>query len=792
MKTAFRSACVMTVLAIAILALTSAHGYMSQQDARTAAMNKIAPWVMERTAGGAQAEFLVVLNDQADLSRASGLRSKVEKGSYVRNALWNKAQATQGPIIQLLKERGIEYRSFYIVNMIWVKADQSVALELASRSDVARIEGNPAVQNKLPEPTAAIDTPQRPESPDAIEPGINYTRAPEVWAQGFNGQGIVVGGADTGYRWDHNALKNHYRGWNGATANHDFNWHDSVHTGGGTCGANSVVPCDDNFHGTHTMGTAIGDDGAGNQIGMAPGAKWIGCRNMNQGVGTPASYMECFEFFLAPYPVGGTPAQGNPAMAPDLTTNSWSCPTSEGCSPGTLQAGVEAQRAAGIMMVVAAGNSGSACSTVTDPPGIYDASYTVGALTTGTDTLASFSSRGPVTVDGSGRPKPDISAPGTSTRSATNSSITAYTTASGTSMATPHVAGSIALLWSAQPGLTNKIAQTEVLLDNASVHLSTASCSSTTGILPNNLFGYGRLDIRSAVDQALRYAVRPFDLDGDGKTDYAIYRPNGDGNGNGKWFILNGASGTNSQQLFGLATDAPVPGDYNGDGISEIAVFRGSEGAWYISQGSAQSFTRIPWGAAGDVPVPGDYDGDAKTDVAVWRPSTGTWYVLRSSDGGVIAQPFGASGDMVVPGDYDGDGKTDLAVFRPSNNVWYIFRTTNGSLLSVQWGVSGDKLVQGYYDADSKLDIAVWRPSNGTWYILRSTTNNTAFDSIQWGQSGDIPAAGDFEADGKYDVGVFRPSTGQWYVRRSSNGALIGTPWGQSGDRPALSAYVPQ
>ena len=150
---------------------------------------------------------------------------------------------------------------------------------------------------------------------------------------------------------------------------------------------------------------------------MAPGAKWIGCRNMDQGAGTPARYIECMEFFLAPYPVGGTPAQGNPSLAPDVTSNSWGCPASEGCSTTSLLAAVEAQRSAGITMVVAAGNSGSSCSTVSDPPSFHEASYTVGALNNGADTIASFSSRGPVTADGSLRLKPDIAAPGTSVRS---------------------------------------------------------------------------------------------------------------------------------------------------------------------------------------------------------------------------------------------------------------------------------------------------------------------------------------------------------------------------------------
>jgi serine protease AprX len=463
---------------------------------KTAALTKIAPWVLEHTADGKQAEFLVVLADQADFSGANALATKAEKGRYVRDVLWNKAQSTQGPVLQLLQDRHVEYRSFYIVNMFWVKGTLDLATELAARPDVARIEGNPVIHNDLPAPVPAA-----PESPDVVETGITYCHAPLVWALGYTGQGVVVGGADTGYRWTHNVLKPHYRGWNGAVADHNFNWHDSIHSGGGVCGANSIQPCDDHGHGSHTMGTAVGDDGGTNQTGMAPGAKWIGCRNMDQGNGTPATYSECFEFYLAPYPVGGTPAQGNPAMAPDITTNSWGCPASEGCSTNTLQAGVEAQRAAGIEMVVAAGNAGSGCSTVSDPPSFYQAVYTVGALTTGTDNIASFSSRGPVTADGSNRRKPDICAPGTSTRSASNASDSSYMSISGTSMATPHIAGAVALLLSAKPSLRHDFANIESILNTTAVHINSSLCSSSGS--PNNVFGYGRIDIKAAVDAAL-------------------------------------------------------------------------------------------------------------------------------------------------------------------------------------------------------------------------------------------------------------------------------------------------
>ncbi len=468
-----------------------------------AAMSKIAPWVIDQTANGQQAEFFVVLSDQADLSGAVALPTKNEKGHYVYEALWSKSQTTQGPILQWLRERGLGHRSFYIVNAILVTGSRDVAEALAARPDVARVEGNPHVQNLLPQPGPTTEAPLQPRAPETVEPGINYTHAPQVWALGHTGEGIVIAGADTGIRWTHNALKPHYRGWDGVTANHDYNWHDSIHNSvGNPCGNDSPQPCDDFFHGTHTLATAIGDDGGTNQVGMAPGAKWIGCRNMDVGNGTPARYIECMEFFLAPYPVGGNPNQGDPTLAPDITTNSWACPASEGCSVGSLQAAVEAQRAAGIMMVVAATNSGPSCSTISDPPSFYDASYTVGALNTGTDTVASFSSRGPVTVDGSNRIKPDIAAPGTSTRSATNTSDTAYTTASGTSMATPHIAGAVALLWSARPTLRHDIAMTRTVLSDSAFHLNSSLCSSS-GTWPNNIFGYGRIDALAAVNHLL-------------------------------------------------------------------------------------------------------------------------------------------------------------------------------------------------------------------------------------------------------------------------------------------------
>jgi subtilisin family serine protease len=470
-----------------------------QQDAL--ATSKIAPWVLQQTADGRVTEFLVVMTEQADLSGADALATKAEKGSYVRDTLWSTAQRTQDPVLALLRARGIEHRAFYIVNLIWAQGSIDDAVALSARADVARIEGNPLIRNQLEPLEPEAVTPNSIDAPNAIEPGISYSRAPDVWATGFTGQGIVIGGADTGYRWSHAALKGKYRGWNGSSADHNYNWHDSIHAGSNNpCGVNSVQPCDDNGHGTHTIGTAVGDDGT-NQIGMAPGAKWIGCRNMNQGNGTPATYLECLEFFLAPYPIGGTTAQGDASKAPDVTTNSWDCPPAEGCSPGTLQAAFEAQRTAGIMTVVSAGNSGPSCSTISAPPAIYDSAYTIGALTSGTDNIASFSSRGPVNVDGSLRRKPDLSAPGTNIRSASSASDTGYGTLSGTSMATPHVAGAAALLLSARPALMGNVAAIRMSLDQSATHRTEDTCGAA--VSPNNTYGYGRLDAKGAVDRVL-------------------------------------------------------------------------------------------------------------------------------------------------------------------------------------------------------------------------------------------------------------------------------------------------
>ena len=494
---------VAAALALTAAVASSRAGGQSQrardiQQRVLAPEKKIAPWVMEHTTNGQYADFFVVFADQANLSGADSLQTKAEKGRYVYNTLFNKSETTQGSVLQWLRERGIEHRAFYIVNAILVKGRLEIAEALAARPDVARIEGNPLIHNNLPQPSPAAGAPPQLQRPPTIEPGINYTHAPQVWALGYTGQDIVVGSADTGVRWTHQALKPHYRGWNGQNADHNYNWHDAIHDSvGNPCGNDSSFPCDDDSHGSHTTGTMIGDDGMGNQIGMAPGAKWIACRMIDgpANLTTPARCIECMEWFLAPYPVDG--GQGDPTKAPDITNNSWACGPVNGCSPDTLQAAVDAQRAAGIMTVACAFNDGPSCSTVMYPPAIYDAAYTVGALISNTDFIAPFSSRGPVIIDESGRVKPDITAPGTNTRSCFNTSDDAYGFLSGTSMATPHISGAMALLWSAIPSLRNQIDASRGAMNNAAHFISSTQCGDAGP--PNNVYGWGRVDILAAV-----------------------------------------------------------------------------------------------------------------------------------------------------------------------------------------------------------------------------------------------------------------------------------------------------
>jgi uncharacterized repeat protein (TIGR01451 family) len=298
-------------------------------------------------------------------------------------------------------------------------------------------------------------------------------------------------------------------------------------------------------------------------------------------------------------------------------------------------------------------------------------------------------------------------------------------------------------------------------------------------MLPNFLFNEMVFTNSPASGSTARRALS--DFDGDGKSDIAVFRPT-----EGNWYWLSSQNSTVNAIHFGSTGDKIVPGDYDGDGKTDFAVWRPSNGSWYI-QRSSLGFTALQFGTSGDLPAQADFDGDGKTDTAVFRPSNGTWYVMGST-AGFSAVQFGANGDKPVAADYDGDGKADIAVFRPSEGNWYVLKSLGG-LFGIHFGISTDKVAPGDYDGDGKTDYAVYRDgSPGVWYLMRSTTG---FTVVPFGTTGDIPAAGDFDGDGKTDVSVFRPSTGSWYLQRSTSG-FSASQFGAASDKPVPAGYLPQ
>ncbi len=471
-------------------------------------------------------DFLVILQAQPDAAAlvapagapeddASPEARRVAKLTQVYKTLTSQAIQSQAGLRAWLDAQGVDYRPFYLVNMIWVQGDPALAAALAERPEVNRLVTNPRVD--LPQPPEDVEVAAASPADTAVPYGIEYTHAPELWAQGVRGQGIVLASQDTGAQWDHPALRERYRGWQDGAADHTYNWLNAWASEGSfdVCYP-SDTPCDDMGHGTHTVGTMVGADEA-MTYGMAPDAGWIACRNMRFGFGTPATYTACFEFFLAPYPQDGDPfTDGRPDLAPHIINNSWGCPPDEGCDTDTLRQVVETVRAAGQLVVSSAGNSGPFCASVEDPIAIYDAAFTVGAHDQ-FGTIAGFSSVGPVTVDDSGRLKPDLVAPGVSVLSTYLFSETF--TLSGTSMAAPHVAGAAALIWSAVPELIGNPDLTEqLLIKSATVVLNSYCTDSTTPTWPNPSYGYGRLDVAAALAMARQpwqVEVTVVDADGD-------------------------------------------------------------------------------------------------------------------------------------------------------------------------------------------------------------------------------------------------------------------------------------
>lgn len=467
---------------------------------------KVDDRIIEHLDRNDSAPVLIQMRNQADLSDISPKLTKEEKGALVYSRLKTTAERTQQRLVEHLSNHKIKYKSFSIINALSLTITAEQLNALRDFKEIEKIIFDPVVS--LEEPTYEYQSAQRMVDTTW---GIKMIRADKVWEMGFRGEGVVIGGQDTGYDWLVSPLMQKYRGFlSDSLGDHNYNWHDAIteisplaNDSINNCGLNLMEPCDDHSHGTHTMGTMVGEDDE-NSIGIAPGAKWIGCRNMEEGNGSPSTYIECFDWFLAPTDLNGE--NPRPDLAPHVINNSWSCPESEGCNSDNwhiMEMVVNNIRAAGIVPVVSAGNSGgNGCGSVASPPAIFEGAFSVGA-TADNDTIANFSSRGPVTVDSSFNLKPNVSAPGRAVRSVVPGGT--FANFSGTSMAGPHVAGLVALIINAYPDLAGQVDVIEDIIESTAVaKTSDEDCFDFLGQnVPNSTYGHGRIDAQAAVERAL-------------------------------------------------------------------------------------------------------------------------------------------------------------------------------------------------------------------------------------------------------------------------------------------------
>ncbi|MGH3713398.1 MAG: S8 family serine peptidase [Micromonosporaceae bacterium] len=398
-------------------------------------------------------KIFVVLASQADLSDVDKGGDRTARIGEVYRRLTEHADRTQAPLRKELDRYGLDYTPYYLVNGIAVDAGPAVREWLDDRDDVDRILLDPVLR-PIPSPAAPYPASQ-PNAPRRPRWNLDMVGAPKVWSElDATGDGIVVGSSDSGVDGAHPALRGGFRGG-------EDSWYDPWN--------HSRTPTDLGGHGTHTVGSAVGDE----NVGVAPGAQWIGCVNLARNMASPSRYLDCMQFMLAPFGRDADPFRdGDPARAPHVLNNSWGCPDLEGCDAESLGPAISALRAAGIFFVASAGNTGPRCGSLVDPPARYADAFSVGAV----DELrkvTDFSSRG-----GDGVPGPDVSAPGAEILSAVPGG--GYASLDGTSMAGPHVAGVVALLWSAVPELVGDIEATEKLLtDTARPVDGTDPCGTT-------------------------------------------------------------------------------------------------------------------------------------------------------------------------------------------------------------------------------------------------------------------------------------------------------------------------
>lgn len=450
-----------------------------------------------------EANYWINFKAAPDLSAAQTMNWE-DRGWFVYETLKAHAETTQQAAITTLQNAGVKFQSYWVNNAILV--DSSNAQTLSAIQDLEGVESITARKSyQLYRP---VKTESTGNELHAVEPNISQIKAPQAWALGIKGEGIVVANIDTGVRYSHDALKNQYRGNNGdGTYSHDYNWLDPTNN-------STNVPADPDGHGTHTMGTAVGADASGtNQIGVAPASKWMACNGCTVEDCPDYALISCGQFMAAPTKTDGSNA--DPSKRPHVVNNSWG-DCSQVYDP-FYESVLTAWEAAGIYPAFANGNS-SNCG-YDAPPGLntvgsparsgkvtgVGSSQQTGAIYAQhsnwgpTDNLDTINPRGFADL------KPQVVAPVTGIRSAGKSGDSNYEAGwSGTSMSTPHVSGVVALVWNACPLLIGDYALTETILEQTAVAMPYDDGHPTTPAskVPNMATGWGEVDALAAVNRA--------------------------------------------------------------------------------------------------------------------------------------------------------------------------------------------------------------------------------------------------------------------------------------------------
>ncbi|MBY5959447.1 S8 family peptidase [Membranicola marinus] len=429
---------------------------------------------------------------------------KSEKTTRMFEGLIRAATHSQSRLLDSLSSWKVPHYSFYIINAVQARLDSMTLRRLSTHPDLTSIL--PDFPLVVPPEVSVPGSTRRVDS--LLHWGISHIRADSVWQTGITGQGVVVAGLDTGMKWEHTFLKNNYRGLqNNGAVNHNHNWHDALkyystpgeQASTNPCGYQSVLPCDDHGHGTFTMGLITGVSEK-HFTGIAPGTQWISSRIMDRGKGHLSTYLKGLEWCLAPTDLHGQ--NPNPALAPDIINNSWSCPYNEGCVPANywlLDSATARLTQAGIFVVASAGNTGrKGCSSLMDPPAIFSSVFTVGA-TGQTDSITDFSSRGPVKQ--TQIIKPDVVAPGQGITSIYPNET--FVKSSGTSISAPIAAGVAALVIEANPAFRGRPDLLRRILTESALPVRDNPCGSD--LHPNLVYGFGRIDAVNAVQLAKQY-----------------------------------------------------------------------------------------------------------------------------------------------------------------------------------------------------------------------------------------------------------------------------------------------